>query len=138
MLDDPKARVAITDFYKQWIGTSRLDITTKSATLFPAYSDAVRDGMRLETPAFVEYVLWTGDRKLETLLTSPLAFVTSALAPIYGVTAPAGQRHHPADGHAARQPGPLGHPDAGRLPGRAGPPRPDVAGAARQVRADAR
>jgi hypothetical protein len=90
MLADPKARVAITDFYNQWIGTSRLDIMTKSATLFPSYSDAVRDAMKAETPAFVSYVLWSGDRKLSTLLTSPAAFVSSALAPIYGVTVPAG------------------------------------------------
>ena len=46
MLADPKARVAITDFYKQWLGTSRLDITTKSTTPFPAFTDAARDGMR--------------------------------------------------------------------------------------------
>src|SRR3954466_5917696 len=90
MLADPKARVAITDFYNQWIGTSRLDIMTKSTAQFPAYSDAVRDAMKAETPAFVEYVLWPGDHKLETLLTSSAAFVSSALAPIYGVTAPAG------------------------------------------------
>ena len=87
MLADPKARVAITDFYNQWIGTSRLDITTKSTAQFPAYSDAVRDAMKAETPAFVQYVLWTGDHKLSTLLTSPAAFVSSALAPIYGVSA---------------------------------------------------
>ena len=48
--------------------------------------------MKAETPAFVEYVLWTGDHKLETLLTSPVAFVTTALAPIYGVTAPSAAR----------------------------------------------
>jgi hypothetical protein len=86
MLADPKARVAITDFYNQWIGTSRLDIMTKSTTLFPTYSDAVRDAMKAETPAFVQYVLWSGDRKLETLLTSQMGFVSSALAPTYGVT----------------------------------------------------
>src|SRR4051812_27204960 len=87
MLADPKARVAITEFYNQWIGTSRLDITTKSTAQFPAYSDAVRDAMKAETPAFVQYVLWTGDHKLSTLLTSPAAFVSSPLAPIYGVSA---------------------------------------------------
>ena len=86
MLADPKARVAITDFYNQWLGTSRLDIMTKSTSLFPQYSDAVRDAMKAETPAFVEYVLWSGDHKLSTLLTSPTAFVSSALAPIYGVS----------------------------------------------------
>jgi hypothetical protein len=36
----------------------------------------------------VQYVLWTGDHKLSTLLTTPLAFVTPALAAIYGVSAP--------------------------------------------------
>src|SRR5262249_30012819 len=86
MLSDPKARVAVDEFYNQWIGTSRLDIMTKSTTLFPQYSDAVRDAMKGETPAFVEYVLWSGDHKLNTLLTSPTAFVSSALAPIYGVS----------------------------------------------------
>jgi hypothetical protein len=69
------------------MGTSRLDIITKSTTQYPTYSTAVRDGMALELPAFVNYVLWTGDHKLNTLLTSPMAFATSALAPVYGVTA---------------------------------------------------
>lgn len=95
MLADPKARGAITDFYKQWFGTSRLDIMTKSSTLFPSYSEAVREGMRRETPAFVEHVLWSSDHKLESLLTSPVTFVTSALAPIYGVSAPAGSSTNP-------------------------------------------
>jgi hypothetical protein len=90
MLADPKARLAIDEFYNQWIGTSRLDIMTKSTTLFPSYSDSVRDAMKAETPALVEYVLWSGDRKLSTLLTSPTAFVSSTLAPIYGVSVPAG------------------------------------------------
>ncbi|HEY4184636.1 MAG TPA: DUF1592 domain-containing protein [Polyangia bacterium] len=91
MLQDPKARPAITDFYDQWAGTSRLDIMTKSADQFPAYSDAVRDAMKLELPAFVSYVLWDGgDRSLNTLLTSQQAFVNSSLASIYGVPAPSG------------------------------------------------
>jgi len=77
------------------MGTSRLAVTTKSATGFPAFNDAVAAGMAAETPAFVQYVLWTGDHKLNTLLTSPLAFVTSALAPIYGVTAPSGSATTP-------------------------------------------
>ncbi len=89
MLKDPKARVAITDFYNQWMGTSRLDIIAKNTTLFPNYSTATRDAMMRELPAFVEYVLWTGDHKFNTLLTSPVAFVSGPLAAVYGVTAPA-------------------------------------------------
>jgi hypothetical protein len=87
MLQNAKARPAISDFYNQWMGTSRLDVTSKSSALFPAYSPAVRDAMAQELPAFVQYLLWTGDHKFTTLLTAPIAFVNNALAPIYGTTA---------------------------------------------------
>jgi hypothetical protein len=90
MLNDPKARAAMGDFYNQWVGTGRLDVTSKSSTLFPAYSTAMRDAMARELPAFVEHVLWAGDRKLNTLLTAPVAFVSGPLAQLYGVTAPGG------------------------------------------------
>jgi hypothetical protein len=70
MLQDPQARVAIADFYNQWIGTSRLAITTKSSTLFPRYTAAVRDAIMQELPAFMSYLLWSSDHKFSTLLTS--------------------------------------------------------------------
>jgi hypothetical protein len=89
MLADPKARVAISDFYNQWMGTSRLDVTSKNTSMFPGYSPALRDAMARELPAFVEHLLWTGDHKLQTLLTDPVAFVSGPLAQVYGVTAPA-------------------------------------------------
>jgi Protein of unknown function (DUF1592)/Protein of unknown function (DUF1588)/Protein of unknown function (DUF1587)/Protein of unknown function (DUF1595)/Protein of unknown function (DUF1585) len=91
MLADMKARPAISDFYDQWMSTSRLDIITKDHTLFPRYSADVQTAMAAELPAFVQYVLWGGgDRTLKTLLTSQVGFVNPALAPVYGVTAPTG------------------------------------------------
>lgn len=91
MLADMKARPAISDFYDQWMSTSRLDIITKDHTLFPKYSADVQTAMASELPAFVQYVLWGGgDRTLKTLLTSQVAFVNPALAPVYGVPAPTG------------------------------------------------
>jgi len=95
MLQDPKARPAIVNFYNEWVGTYRLDSLTRSSTLFPSYSTAMRDAMAQELPAFVQYVLWTGDHRLDTLLRSPVAFVTAPLAPIYGVAAPAGSSTTP-------------------------------------------
>lgn len=85
MLADSKAKVAISNFYNQWIGTSRLGITTKNTTLFPNYSAEVRDAMARELPSFVEYVMWSGDHKLSTLLTSQVGFITAPLAKIYGL-----------------------------------------------------
>lgn len=87
MLQDTKARSAIAQFYQQWLGTSRLDVTSKNQSLFPAFTGAVKAAMAAELPAFVGYVLFEGDHKLSTLLTSSVAFVNEASAPLYGVAA---------------------------------------------------
>jgi hypothetical protein len=89
MLAEPKARAAIASFFEQWTGARRLEITTKSATAFPMFSPDVRSAMAAELPAFVEHVLWSGDHRLESLLTAPIAFVNAPLAAVYGVPAPA-------------------------------------------------
>jgi hypothetical protein len=90
MLDDPRARGAVGHFFRQWTGTTRLDITSKSSTMFPAFTDELREAMRAELPAFVEHVIWSADHNLRTLFTAPIAFVNAPLAQLYGVTAPAG------------------------------------------------
>jgi hypothetical protein len=87
MLADPRARTMVASFFEQWAGTRRLATTTKS-TAFPAFTPALRDAMAAELPAFVEHVLWSGDRSLRALLTEPSAFVDAALAEVYGVAAP--------------------------------------------------
>ena len=89
MLSQPKARAAIASFFEQWTGARRLEITTKSATTFPMFSPDVRDAMAAELPAFIEHVLWSGDHRLQSLLTAPVAFVNAPLAALYGVPAPA-------------------------------------------------
>jgi hypothetical protein len=90
MLASPKARAAVGHFFNQWAGTTRLDIVTKASTTFPAFTPAVKAGMQKELPAFVEHVIWSGDHLLSTLFTSQSTFVTTELAAVYGVDAPAG------------------------------------------------
>jgi len=89
MLDDPRAKRAILHFFEQWTGVERLAITTKSASAFPTFSAEMKRAMAAELPAFVNHVLWEEDGSLRALLTEPVAFVDAALAPVYGVTAPA-------------------------------------------------
>jgi hypothetical protein len=89
MLTDPRARDAVAHFFEQWSGVERLSVVTKSAAAFPAFSSDVKLAMAAELPAFVEHVVWEGDASLRALLTSPVAYVNAALAPLYGVSAPA-------------------------------------------------
>jgi hypothetical protein len=95
MLADPKAKISIANFFGQWTGIHRLEITTKNTMLFPTFSTDVRDAMARELPAFLDYVLFSGDHTLGTLLTAPVAFVSGPLAGVYGVAAPPGSETTP-------------------------------------------
>jgi hypothetical protein len=95
MLASPKARAAVSHFFDLWMGTHRLEITSKDTTLFPSFTAEMKAAMMRETPAFVEHVLWSGDHMLSTLLTSQVAFVSGPLASLYGVAAPAGSETTP-------------------------------------------
>ncbi|HSU42081.1 MAG TPA: DUF1592 domain-containing protein [Polyangiaceae bacterium] len=91
MLNDPRAKLGLGNFFSEWSGVTRLSITTKNTTLFPNYSDDLRDAMARELPAFMQYVLYQGDHTLRTLLTSQVAFVSGPLGSVYGLSnAPTG------------------------------------------------
>jgi hypothetical protein len=90
MLADPKAKISVTNFFSQWTGTNRLEITTKDTMRYPVFTAEVKDAMMRELPAFLDQVLFSGDHLLGTLLTSPVAYVNAPLARVYGVTAPTG------------------------------------------------
>jgi hypothetical protein len=88
MVADPRARRSAGEFYRQWLGLTTVDTVAKDAAVHPEFTTDLRTAMRAELQAFVEHVLWTGDRRLATLLTSPLGFPNAALARLYGVSAP--------------------------------------------------
>jgi hypothetical protein len=88
MLQDPKARNAIAEFYRQWLGMTRLETATKDASAFPLWSDEMRAAMQAETGAVVEQVLWgSATPTLSALLTTPVGLPTGPLATLYGIPA---------------------------------------------------
>ncbi|WP_437821122.1 DUF1592 domain-containing protein [Sorangium sp. So ce1078] len=90
MLKSPRARLAIAEFYKQWLNLGKLESIVKEENAFPGFDDELVAGMSAETPAFIEHVLWSGDRKLSSLLTLPVGFATESVAELYGVSVPPG------------------------------------------------
>jgi hypothetical protein len=85
MLVDPRARTAVGQFHLYWLGIDEVDRITKDPTLFPEFTPAVAGAMRDETARFASYVMFDGDRKLETLLTAPYSFPTAPLFALYGL-----------------------------------------------------
>lgn len=53
---------------------------------FPYDTPELRAAMRLETEKLFEHVMYEGDGRFATLLTTPRAYVNKALASLYGVT----------------------------------------------------
>jgi len=86
MLNDPKARQAVADFFDQWLGLGALDAAVKDPAFYPGFDDELRSSMIEERRRFISYVIWEGDAKLETLLTASFSFVNAPLAKLYGAS----------------------------------------------------
>jgi len=82
MLEDPRAE-GILRFFKQWLHFSH--IGDKDADLFPAFTEEVAESAIEESERFISHVLFDDDARFETLLNDTTAFVTPALASIYGL-----------------------------------------------------
>ncbi len=85
MLEDPRARRAAVEFYRQWLELNRLDTVTKDAGAFPLWSNLLRASMEAESRAYIESVLFERTGSLAELLTLPLGLPVGPLAELYGV-----------------------------------------------------
>ncbi len=88
MLQDPRARDAVASFTSQWLSLARLDSTEKDPALFPGFTAGIRPLLREQTLRFFDYVLFEGDARWETLLTSKIGFLNQELGAFYGVSQP--------------------------------------------------
>ncbi|GAC1570926.1 MAG: hypothetical protein NVS3B20_02740 [Polyangiales bacterium] len=86
MLADAKAKPAIDNFFKQWLGIADVGNVQKSASMFPDFNAKVAQSMGAETSAFIANVMWNGDGMLSTLLTSNDTFANADIAKLYGMT----------------------------------------------------
>jgi hypothetical protein len=85
MLADPRARDAVAAFHVAWLGIDQVDDITKDPTLFPQFTPMMAAAMKDETARFATYVVFDGDRKVDTLLTAPFSFPPAPLLDLYGV-----------------------------------------------------
>ncbi|WP_437725649.1 DUF1592 domain-containing protein [Sorangium sp. So ce861] len=95
LLAHDRARATAKRFFAGWLqldGTNKhasLENAPKSPEIYPEDSPALRAAMRAEIEALAERVLFEGDGRFETLLTTTDAYVNGPLAALYGVEGPA-------------------------------------------------
>lgn len=91
MLEDPRARAAVTDFHRQWLDFDRIldaEHARRVPEAFPTWNETLRAAIHEEQERFVESTLFDGAGTLSALLTSRSTWVNRALAELYGVAGP--------------------------------------------------
>jgi hypothetical protein len=86
MLDGAPGQAVMSRFHTQLFGLARYAQIEKNKTTFPQYNDALKAEFQQADQMYFDR-MFTSGQGVRGILTSNLAFVTSASAPIYGVSA---------------------------------------------------
>jgi hypothetical protein len=87
LLADPRAEETVRTFHAQLFRVSLFADITRSTTLFPEFSTALRASM-IEEPLRFSADVYKGQGDLAQLLTAPHSFIDANLAKVYKLTAP--------------------------------------------------
>jgi hypothetical protein len=88
MLADPKARDMVAAFHRSYMlmGTNtRWDNTNHDTAVYPAFNRNLVGVLQQETEMFFDDITFAKQGTFADLLESPIAFVSSATAPLYGL-----------------------------------------------------
>jgi len=86
MLDGPTGQAVLGRYHAELFGLRRYDQIDKNRTAFPTYSQTLNAEFQQADQMFFDRIFAAGEG-LRNILTSPLAFVSSATASLYGVSA---------------------------------------------------
>ena len=88
MLSAPKSRVAIQDFFSQYLDLGRLEEVERDPLLYPGYNPSLPTAMETEVRLLVDDIVFRNKGDIRDLFTEPRGYVNRALAELYGVEAP--------------------------------------------------
>jgi len=100
MLSDAGLVTRLTSFFYEYTQAELVMVVEKSPTLYPNFTDSLRASMKEGTRLFLERVVLAPGADVRSYFDSNQTFADAALAPFYGVTAPAsgfGQFTFPAN-----------------------------------------
>jgi Protein of unknown function (DUF1592)/Protein of unknown function (DUF1588)/Protein of unknown function (DUF1595)/Protein of unknown function (DUF1585) len=90
MVTSTKAHDKVAAFHRYYmlIGTNtKWDNTNHDPSIFPAFSKAMVPTLQAETERFFDETVFTKNGTFQDLITSPVAYVNSQTAPLYGLSA---------------------------------------------------
>lgn len=88
MLESPKARRGVRNFFSELYGFHGLDDLVKDTTIFTSHSADLGPDAREETLRLIEYLVFDEDADYRELFTTRKTFLNRRLAALYSVPAP--------------------------------------------------
>lgn len=86
LLATPAQAQGVTGFFRGYLGYDDVKGVSKDNKVYPTFSDDLATAMVEEDRQLVEYTLWQGGGKLDTLFTTTVGFVNALLARSYGLS----------------------------------------------------
>jgi len=87
LLDDPRARTAIQDFFAQFLDLGRLNVVDRDPVRYPLFSPTMVNSMRTEVQLLVDDLIHRRDTDIRSIFSTRNTFVNTELAALYGVDA---------------------------------------------------
>jgi hypothetical protein len=88
--NEPRGREALDQFFAEWLRFDRVVNAVKLRNRYPAFTPELALAMAEETRTLLHHLVWK-DLNFMEALTADYSFLTSELAEVYGVPAPADQ-----------------------------------------------
>lgn len=87
LLEDPRARLALQEFFAQYLDLARLDHVSRDLARWPKFSPSMTASMRTEVQLLVDDLVHRSDSDIRRLFSTRNTFVNAELAALYGVAA---------------------------------------------------
>jgi len=113
MLAAPRAREAVKNFHRQWLGIDEIPTvaaTGRDRTVYPDYNEAMLPLLQRETELFLDHAIFEENASVDDLFTAPYSMMNKELAEFYGVeNGPQSSEFEPVELDAGRYAGFLTH-----------------------------
>lgn len=89
----PRAREAVKQFHREWLGLSAISALAaigKDPDIYPDYDEAILPLLQREAEEFFDHAIFEEDASLATLFTAPWTMMNKDLAAFYGMKGPSG------------------------------------------------
>jgi hypothetical protein len=89
MMDDPRTRARMHEFFTQWLRLDQAGDLSKDAKKFPGFDPAIVGDLRTSLEMFLDETQWSDASDFRKLFSADQVYMNGRLAKLYGVDLPA-------------------------------------------------